>query len=167
MTLTEYVLHQMREMKREMLAAVDGLSDEDVRSHEPGDYNPISWMMQHCCVNVDFLIHKGLTGEFYLEHEQRFLDWPLDRPQPGDSYPPLAELIERWSTLADAAVAQLQTAPEGFMEKASLAVGPTETLAESCLRSINHQNAHLRQIWCIVGRKRIDQKWPTQEAWLP
>ena len=166
MTLKEYVLHQMREMKREILAAVEGLSDEDVRSHDPGNHNPIAWMMQHCCVNVDFLIHKGLTGKFFLEHEQSFLDWPLKKPKPGDSYPTVTELTERWSTLLDAAAAQLKAAPEGFEDNASLAVGPEETLGESCLRSINHQNAHVRQIWCIVGRKQIDKKWPTQEAWL-
>ncbi len=166
MTLQEYILHQLREMKREMLEAVAGFSEEDVRSHEPGDHNPVAWMVQHCCVNVDFLIHRGLTGEFFLEHEDRFLAWPLPEPSPGDRYPPLAELKERWITLMDAAVAALQAAPEDRLQEASRSADPAEPLVESCLRVINHQNAHLRQIWCIVGRKRIDQKWPRQETWL-
>jgi hypothetical protein len=166
MTLKDYILHQLREMKREMQAAIDGLSEEDLTSHEPGLRNPIAWIVQHCCVNVDFFIYRGITDEFCLEHEEKHLRWPLETPQPGDSYPPLDKLIERWTRLLDASVQALEALPEEQLQEPSRRSRPPEPLVESCLRVINHQNAHLRQIWCILGQRQVEGKWPTQDTWL-
>lgn len=165
-TLKGYILHQLREMKREMLAAVEGLSEEDLTSHEPGGHSPIAWIVQHCCSNVDFFIHRGSTGQFFLQHDRRFLTWPLIDPKPGDEYPPPAELVERWSSLWDAATAALEALPEERLQQPSRSANPPEPLVESCLRVVNHSNAHLRQIWCILGRRRVDGKYPTQQTWL-
>ena len=42
-----------------------------------------------------------------------------------------------------------------------------EPMNESCLRIINHQNSHLRQIWMIIGYLKLNEtKWPKQGKWL-
>lgn len=166
MTLKEYILHQLREMKREMLVAVEGLSEEDLTSHEPGNHSPIAWIVQHCSVNVDFFIHKGITGEFCLEHENKFRASPLIDPRPGHEYPPPSELVGRWTGLLDASTLALEAITNERLQEPSRSSNPPEPLVQSCLRVINHQNAHLRQIWCILGRRRVDEKWPVQQTWL-
>lgn len=164
--LKQFIIHQLREIRREMLAALAGLSDEELVSHEPNLRNPVAWIVQHCCVNVDFFIHKGITGDFHLEHPRRMLGWPLSPPKPGDPYPPAAELADRWSRLLDASVKLLEGLTVEQLHQPSRCASNKEPLVESCLRVINHQNAHLRQLWCILGRRRRDDKWPKQERWL-
>ena len=166
MRLKEYILHQLRETQREMLAAIEGLDEDDLVWLGAPDEGPIAWIVQHCCVNVDFFIHKGITGEWCLEHEPRFRAWPLPDRLPGDVYPPLAELVERWTTLLDASAQALDSIPDERLEEPSRSSMPEEPLVESCLRVINHQNAHLRQIWCLLGKRGVAGKWPTQETWL-
>ncbi len=165
-TLKDYTVHQLREMKREMLKAVGGLCEDDMTSHEPGGHSPIAWIVSHCLVNVDFFLHKGMSGQFLLEHDPKLRAWPIIDPRPGDAYPPGAELAERWSRLCDAAVGAIEAAPAERLQQPSRSANPPEPLVESCLRVTNHSNAHLRQIWCILGRRRVDGKWPTQETWL-
>jgi len=165
-TLKDCLVHQLREMKREMLKAIQDLGPEDLTSHEPGDHSPIAWIVEHCCGNLDFFIHKGITGRFALEHEHRFLAWPIIEPRPGDAYRSLKELVDRWSQVCDASAAALGALPEQRLQESGKIANRTEPLVQSCLRVINHQNAHLRQIWCILGRRRIDSKYPDQETWL-
>jgi hypothetical protein len=166
-TLKAFILHQLREMQREMLLAIDDLSDDDLTSHEPGNHNPIAWIVEHCISNVDFCLHKGITGEFRIPHDPRFTTWPLIEPKPGDPYPAVPELIERWRTVTDASIALVNNLPEERLQEPSReAAGDSEPLVESCLRCINHQNAHLRHIWCILGRRSVRAKWPMQGDWL-
>jgi len=165
-TLKDYILHQLREARREMLKAIDGLSPEVMASHAPGGHSPIAWIVCHCLVNVDFFIHSGITGEFGLEHDDRFRRWPLIEPAPGDAFPPPAELTDRWSRLLDASCAAVESLPDDALQQPGKSANPPEPLVESCLRVINHTNAHLRQIWCILGRQRVDDRYPTQETWL-
>ena len=165
--LKEYILHQVREIKREMLVAIEGLSQEDLTSHEPGAHSPIAWIVEHCVGNMDFFVCKGVTGKLVMEHERRF-GHPIIAPKPGAPYPSLDELKARWTKVLDACVAALEGVDEADLQRLSKAAKPSESepLVESCLRVINHQNAHLRQIWCILGRRRVDHKFPTQETWL-
>ena len=165
-SLKAYVIHQLREMKREMTAVLEGLSDKDLTLRGSGGHGPIAWIVQHCCVNVDFFIHRGIKGEFFLDHEERFLAWPLIEPGAKDTYPPGAELIDRWTSVCDAAVAGLGDMPEDNLQDPGKSADPPEPLVESCLRVINHQNVHLRQIWCILGGRGMDEKWPVQQTWL-
>ena len=164
MTLKQYLLHQLREIRREMLVAIEGLSAEDLTSHEPGGHSPIAWIVQHCVLNVDYFIHRAVTERLCLHHDRQFLTWPLIEPQPGDEYPPLGELVERWTTVLNASLAALESIPEERLQEPSPTV--TEPLVESCLRVTNHQNNHLRQIWCILGRRHVDSRFPDQQTWL-
>ena len=164
MTLKEYVLHQLREIKREMLAAIRDLSPDDLTSHQPCGHWPIAWIVQHCCGNVDGFLHRHLAGIAFLEHDRRFYSRPMIEPRPGDDYPDLATLIERWSTLMDAVVALFESMPSEKLQEQS--EHAKEPLVQSCLRVINHTNVHLRNIWCILGERRVDSKWAEQQTWL-
>ena len=164
MTLREYILHQLREAKREMLVAIEGLASEDLTSHEPCGHWPIAWIVQHCCGNVDGFLHRAVTGQPVLEHEDRYRKRPLAEPQPGDTYPELSELAARWTTLWDAVLPLMETLDEeAFQSQPEHGVEP---LVESCLRVINHTNVHLRNIWTILGERRVDDKFAEQQTWL-
>ncbi len=167
--LKQLVLHQLHEIRREMLIAIDGLSEDDLVAHEPHGRSPIAWIVQHCCSNLDHFIVRAVTGKPALEHDRRFTTWPLIEPRPGDDYPPLPKLIERWTTVCDASIAAIESLPEEALQQPGPATSPEhdpEPLVESCLRVINHQNSHLRQIWCIIGRRGINAKYPDQQTWL-
>jgi len=164
--LKDYILHQVQEIKREMLTAIDGLSQEDLASHQPGAHSPIAWIVEHCLSNMDLFVHQGVTGRLAIDHEHRFMAWPIIDPKPGDPYPSLDELKARWTKVMDACAGALESLEEADLQRRSKSARPPEPLVESCLRVINHHNAHLRQIWCILGRRRMDHKFPDQETWL-
>lgn len=161
--MKEFILHQMAEAKREMIEAIRDLPPGVLSSLEPAKHWPIAWIVQHCCFNVDFFLHVHMTGKYCLEHEARFKGWPLREPEAADEYPPPEKLIERWSAVWDAVVAEFSR-----QEEPSLAekVHGREPLVESCLRVINHANSHLRAVWCLLGEQRIDAKFPEQQTWL-
>lgn len=166
--LKRFILHQFAEMRREVLIAIEGLSEEDLLAHEPHGRSPIAWIVEHCCSNVDRFIVSAVRGAWALEHDPRFVTWPMPEPQPGDEYRPLAEMIERWQTVCDAAIDVIEGLDERALQEPGPAAGDgprREPLVESCLRVINHQNAHLRQIWCIIGWLHIDAKYPEQRTW--
>jgi len=167
MTLKHFILHQLCEMQRKMLIAVaEDLSDEQLTTIAPGHTIHIAWMVQHCCLNVDRWLHQNMTGQMALTHDQRFLDRPTPPPEPDERFPSSRELRERWQQVTDKALAALTDLDEAALQEP----GPglrKEPLVESCLRVINHQNAHLRQIWitlAVLGITAI--RWPEQGKWL-
>ena len=85
MTLKKYILHQLCEMQREVTAVLRGLSPEQLNAHPPGQKNHIAWIVQHCCINVDALLHRSTTGRFAISHTDRFIDWPTSPPEDGYS----------------------------------------------------------------------------------
>jgi hypothetical protein len=46
MTFSEYLLHQLREMKREILTAMQDVPKDDLFSFEPCDHWPIGWIQR-------------------------------------------------------------------------------------------------------------------------
>ncbi len=165
MTLKDYIMHQMCEIKREMLAAIEGLTDDEIQSFEPCGHWPIAWIVQHCCGIADSFVYKHITGKAILEHDVERIAWPFRmEPKPGDIYPPLSVLMHRWSTVMDASIEELERLDDDKLQDKFF--NHNEPIAESCLRVINHTNAHLRNIWCILGEKRIDYKWAEQQTWL-
>lgn len=163
--LREYILHQIREMKREMLVAIGGLTQEELSSHEPLGRSPIAWIVEHCSGNADFFIHAGATGKPCADHEHRFTAWPIIDPRPGESYPSSAEIQARWTKVLDARADAVAKLREAELQSPSKSFNG-EPLVESCLRVINHTNAHLRQIWCIIGSRHVKDRYPQQETWL-
>ena len=78
-------------------------------------------------------------------------EWPWpSAPDSVAEYPSPDDLMARWTGVVDASIGALQDIPEeAFNRPGKLS---DEILAEACMRVINHQNAHLRQIWFILDR---------------
>lgn len=166
MTLKPYVIHQLREIQREVLVALEGLSAEDVASFDPDGRSPIAWVVEHCCGVLDYFLCCRTTGAFRLEHEERFVAWPIIESKPGEALPTPEELRERWTQVLDAAVAAIEGLTCEELTRPRPGDRPEEPISESCLRMVNHVNAHLRQIWFTLGRRGVTAKWPEQETWL-
>lgn len=160
--LKTYITHQLREMKRELLDAIEGLSEEDMSSHEPCGHWPVAWIAEHCSDVVDHSLYEPVKGASYLEHDPVIMNWPEKPPEPGYRYLPRDEIARRWETLCDAVLAVV----EGFGEADLQRSFGRSPYVESCLMAINHTNVHLRSLWCILGERRVDEKFPEQGAWL-
>ena len=166
MTLTQYVVHQLREMQREMAIAVAGLSSEELQRRAPGQATHIAWIAQHCCANTDKWLHRPITGGYAIEHTERFTCWPVSPPEEGEPFPDPAALLDRWMRVTEATINAVASLNDSALALPGQACGE-EPLAQSFLRVINHQNAHLRQVWMIAGYLGLSQgRWPKQGAWL-
>lgn len=164
MNLKQYVTYQLREAKREMLEALEGLSDEAIASHGPSGHWPIAWIVEHCCERADRYLHFHITGSFALEHEESHSRRPLGEPAEGDAYPAVEELTARWTGLMDSFMKSVSDLDD---RKLGENLDGKEPIDVSCLRIINHINSHLRSIWFMLGQKRVDSKFPEQKPWIP
>ena len=162
MTFKTYVLHQLREMKRELLTALEGLSEEDLTSHEPVGHWPVAWIAEHCTQVVDIFLIEPIHGSSFLEYEDQVGKWTDIEPKPGDSYPELADIEKRWSDACDWAIAQVDRSTDEELQ----ASPGHEPYIQSVLRVVNHTNSHLRSLWCILGERRVDAKWAVQQPFL-
>ena len=105
MTLKQYILHQLREMQREMATAIRGLSPEHLQTCLPGKKNHVAWIVQHCCANVDIWLCRPTTGDFAIEHTDRFISWPVSPPEDGEQFPNAEILLDRWTCVTDTGIA--------------------------------------------------------------
>jgi len=166
MTLKQYILHQLREMQREMATALTGLTQDQLQTCPTGQNLHIAWMAQHCCANVDIWLHRAITGNFAISHSDRFINWPPPPPGESEPFPDAQTLLDRWMRVSEAAISAIESLDEEDLHKPGQTINQ-EPLVESCLRAINHQNAHLRQIWMILGHLGLsEERWPAQGAWL-
>ena len=166
MTLKQYIPHQLREMQREMATAIRGLSPEHLQTCLPGKKNHIAWIVQHCCANVDIWLCRPTTGDFAIEHTDRFISWPVSPPEDGEQFPNAEILLDRWTCVTDTGIAVIASLDETQLSKPGQAFAK-EPVVQSCLRVLNHQNAHLRQIWTMLGDFGLsDTHWPSQGTWL-
>ena len=164
MKIKQYVTYQLREAKREMLEALESLSDEVIASHEPSGHWPIAWIVEHCCVTADKYLHFHITGSYVLECEERYSGRPLREPAEGDAYPEIGELKARWTELMDSIMKSVSDLDDKRIGENLHGKEPVDV---SCLRIINHINSHLRGIWFMLGQKRVDSKFPEQKTWIP
>ncbi len=162
MTFSTYVLHQLKEMKRELLTAIEGLEGEDLTSFEPAGHWPVAWIAEHCTQVADWFLIQSVTGAMQLEYEEQVGNWTEREPREGDSYPPASEIASRWASVCDTITSYVEQATE-----AELQASPgREPYIQSILRIINHTNSHLRSLWCILGERRVDSKWAEQQPFL-
>jgi hypothetical protein len=162
MTFTEYILHQLREMKRELLTALDGVPEDEIESFEPCGHWPIAWIAEHCSEVADKFLYRTVHGSYLLSYAEHVEKWPSREPKPGDEYPPLGVLQDRWTQICDTVVGFVEdTADEDLQREYG-----KEPYINSILRVINHTNSHLRSLWCILGEKRVDEKFPEQQSFL-
>jgi uncharacterized damage-inducible protein DinB len=164
--LKRVILHQLREMQREMALAISGLSSEHLEARLPGRRNSIAWIVQHCCANVDIWLHRSTMGEFAIQHTDRFITWPVSPPEEGESFPDANTLLDRWARATEAGISAIASLDDSQLLVPGQALGK-EAMVQSCLRVLNHQNAHLRQIWMMLGSLGLsDAHWPSQGTWL-
>ena len=162
MTFHQYILHQLREMKRELLAAIADVQPEDLFSFEPCGHWPIGWIVEHCTEVADKFLWGPVTGGSFHDYAEHVDGWQKREPRPGDVYPTPEEIASRWAGLCDAVLALV----EGFVEGDLQRELGREPYATSVLRVVNHTNSHLRSLWCILGERRVDGKWAEQQTWL-
>ena len=162
MTFNEYVLHQLREMRRELLTAVEGLNAEDLTSFDPAGHWPVAWIAEHCTEVADKFLCKPTRGEMLLTYAPHVANWTEQAPVASDIYPPLTELEQRWIQVCDAAMQFVESADDDQLQKEY----GIEPYINSILRVVNHTNSHLRSLWCILGERRIDSKFAEQQSFL-
>lgn len=163
-TLKEYILCQMREMKREMLTALSGLNQSDLAFTGPGNELPIGWVVQHCMCVIDTMLVYHISGKKLLRYPPGIDKYPIDPPPPNYAAPLVVDLENEWLNLMDHAIALLRSVDDEQLQSQS-ATG-IEPLVESCLRSINHTNSHIRAIWCLIVQMGKTDRWPSQPSWM-
>ena len=158
MTFKDYVLHQLREMKQELLVALEGLPEGEIESFQPAGHWPIAWISEHCTQVADLFLYSAVHGSYLLSYAAHVEDWTSREPKPGDEYPPLGVLQDRWTQVCDSVIGFVNDSTDDDLAHKYR----TEPYITSILRVINHTNSHLRNLWCILGEKRIDEKWAEQ-----
>lgn len=162
MTFKKYVLHQLREMRRELLTALEDVPGEAMTSFEPVGHWPIAWIAEHCTEVAEKLLVVPVKGERLLSYEEQVADWPNREPKPGDTYPAKAEIESRWKQVCDEIVSFVEGLSDDDLQK-SWGDNP---YAQNILLAVNHTNSHLRSLWCELGQKRLDNKWAVQQNYL-
>ena len=161
MEYKEYILHQLREMRRELLTALEDVTGDDLTSFEPCGHWPVAWIAEHCSEVADGVLCGPTTGEVnqYAEH---VANWFKREPAPGDAYPSPTEICRRWSAVCDSIIGFVENASDEDLQKTY----GKEPYIQSILRVVNHTNSHLRSLWCILGERRVDHKFAEQQPWL-
>lgn len=162
MTFREYMLHQLREMRRELLTATEGLSGDDLTSFEPVGHWPVAWISEHCAEVADRFLYKSVHEGYLLSYAPHVENWQQQEPKPGDPYPSAEEMRTRWQQVCDAIIEYVERAPEETLQ----GTYGIEPYVQSILRVINHTNSHLRSLWCILGERRVDDKFAEQQSFL-
>jgi hypothetical protein len=162
MTFKEYILHQLREMRRELLTATEDLDENDLISFDPAGHWPIAWITEHCTEVADRYLYGPVHGSMQHTYEAHVGNWRNQEPKPGDQYPNILGLRNRWKMVCDSVIDIVEAADEDELQKTY----GKEPYINSLLRVINHTNSHLRSLWCILGERRVDEKWAEQQNFL-
>jgi hypothetical protein len=160
MTFKEYILHQLREMRRELLTAVKDVPTKDLFAFEPCNHWPIGWIAEHCTEVADGWLYTPVQDERMYDYEPQVESWTDREPQPGDTYPEPSAIAGRWAGMCDWIISFVEEAGDDDLQKP----WGREPYINSLLRVINHTNSHLRSLWCILGERRVDHKWAEQQT---
>ena len=167
MTTKQYILNQFWEMKYEMLQALAGLTSDEINSRGDCNHWPIGWIVSHCMIVLDNVINRHISGSYSYEHDENISKWPLVVPTKNRHFQDSLVFQEKWLNLINMTINNLTSISDADLQNTSSTGVDNEPLVESCLRAINHANAHLRNIWCFVGQMKIKTKWPEQGIWMP
>ena len=162
MNYKEYVLHQLREMKRELLTAIADVEVDDMYSFEPVGHWPIGWIAEHCTQVADARLVAPLQGQQMLEYAEQVQNWGTREPRPGDEYPGPAGIARRWRDVCDRIIDHVESSTESDLQQSS----GEDPYVQRILLVVNHTNSHLRSLWCILGERRVDHKWAEQQSYL-
>jgi hypothetical protein len=162
MTLNEYVLKELADMKQTLITALEDLPEKDLVSMEPCGHWPIAWIAMHLSSGLDMFINYELTGKMTVEHEARMQAWPLVVPTPEDTWPSLETLLGNWNKVMDKAMENVAALGEDGMQKVGghlSAYGFNQPIIELIQMMVSHHHTHMRNLWCILGERRVDTKW--------
>ena len=166
MTLKEYILGEMDDVRATLLVAIDGLSEEDLTSMEPCGHWPVAWIAMHLAAAMDSFVNFELTGKFAMEHDPRVAKFPFPDPQPGDEYPPLETLVANWNIVMDKVEENIAGLDDEAFDKCGGHL-PFENWNHPfglvVMWMVKHHHQHLRMLWTILGERRVDGKW--DEKW--
>ena len=162
--LKDYIRYQFREIRREMIAAVEGLSDDECASFEPANHWPIAWILAHCVDNVDRFLYIHMAESSYVEGKEEITSISRNDPEPGQSFPGIESTLSHWHAVWDKVLTEYENLEEPQLQEKLFGQEP---FVESALRVINHTHSHVASIWCIAGGKRRDEKFPVQQTWMP
>jgi hypothetical protein len=162
MEFKTYVVHQLCEMKRELLNALEGLDKETLASFGPADHWPAAWIAEHCTQIADALLYKSVEETQMHEYADQVQNWTTREPVPGDSYPEPDEIKQRWSMLCDWIISHAEGMSPSQMQDASSG----KAYLENILLAVNHTNSHLRSLWCLLGQLQENEKWAEQQSYL-
>ena len=163
MTFKEYIIHQLKEMRREVLTATEDLSEEDLVSFEPVGHWPVAWIVEHCTDVVDSQLYSAVHGSTMHSYASHVKNWFKKEPVPGEAYPDLTEMNRRWTEVCDAVISDVEAASDAEIQENHAGSSP---FIDNILLAINHTNSHLRSLWCILGQRRVDSKWAVQQDHL-
>ena len=166
MTRKEILVFQLRECRNEIANALDGLTVEQFAEQAIPGRNPIGWIVCHCMNNFDLFLHRGHTGTFILRDVgfDAFADYGSKPPRDDNPAPDFTDLTRAADEVFRACIEVIAGLPDdAFGEKPPYWHHETfESTAGTCVRVINHSNAHLRQIWLLRGVMGAPDPWPVQ-----
>jgi len=149
------------------------LSDEQVRAFPLAGRKNIAWIVMHSLMNLDMYgpyTLRYLTYESQGDHRRWCIDWRQygsrfsmeAEPAPGDNFPPVRQMLNYLETIQAHTVDVL----DGLTSEDLLRPVRDwwECASDSCMRTIRHTMAHVRQIWLLRGALgwREGQSWPHQ-----
>ena len=162
MTLQEYILNEMKDMKRTLLFALDGLSREDLTSMEPAGHWPVAWIAMHLAAAMDTFVNFELTGQYTIEHDKRVSAWPFPEITPEDKWPQLSEIVSNWQKVMDKVNENIAALDDAGLQKVGGHL-KFENWNYPISHVINwmvmHHHQHMRMLWTILGERRVDDKW--------
>jgi hypothetical protein len=120
----------------------------------------------HLTSAIDTFINFELTGEHTVQHEERITTWPLPAPQPGDCWPSLDLLMSNWEKVMDKAIENVSALGDEGMQKVGGYLrekGWNHPISTIIRWMVMHHHIHMRNLWCILGERRVDDKWDEQK----
>lgn len=148
--------------------AFGDLSDEQAAGFPIAGRNNIAWIVMHCLDNLDEYAVSCPTGQRVYAGEWRWDLWqcrPDERPKPGDTFPTVADMLDRLHAIRDRAEQALRDLDAERLN-APFSYHPNKsTLVDFYMRTIWHTAAHTRQIWAlrgVMGLVGSPRAWPQQ-----
>ena len=161
MTFKEFVNHQLCEMKRELLTAIEGVDEKAMTSFGPVNHWPVAWIAEHCPQIADAVLYKPVKGTQMHEYADQVQNWTTREPVDGDRYPDRQQIASRWETLCDWIIDHTRSLEESELQNTENG----QAYLENILLAVNHTNSHLRSLWCLLGQLRLDDKWAEQQSY--
>ncbi len=142
------------------------LSDAQVQGFPLAGQNNIAWIVMHCLDNLDEYAVGCATGQRVFPSEWRWDLWecsPEERPKPGDPFPSREEMLARLHQVRDAAMAAIDSLDEEALVATLTEGSSPRTRADCYMRTLYHENSHVRQIWLLRGALGLGGgAWPQQ-----